>query len=189
MKTIGIKLITALTIVFVALACQAEKSSQTQLQTQYSLEIGDLPKGWKFEGESWNVDYGGESYTVTYQITDHNFVSHTISMYPNEDQAREAYEEWSNESFDSTQPLPEATYSPLNQNDDYRFGCFEPLEGTKSVIFSCRHLQRHEEIISYVRVNLDNASLTFSEVDKILVILDERLRTATLENKESPSTP
>jgi len=42
----------------------------------------------------------------------------------------------------------------------------------------CMYLQRHYQIISFVKVNFDNRSdvnPTFDELNKILSILDERL--------------
>jgi hypothetical protein len=167
------------------MACQTEKISETQLKlARYALKIGDLPKGWKFTGKSWGNGYGDEGYTVTYEIDDHNFLSHTISIYSNQSQAQKGYEEWNNEWFESTQPWPEAKYFPLDSKDDYKFECLRL--NPESPLLSCRYLQRHNEIISFVRTSLDNTSMTFAELDKVLGVLDERVNTVTLM-EETPT--
>ncbi len=188
MGSIKIRVIIVLTLMLFMMACQTEKISQNQLKlARYTLKIDDLPKGWQFTGRSWSTDYGGDSYTVTYEFDDHNFLSHTISMFPNESQAEQGYEKWNNEWFDVTQPWSEATYSPLNPKDDYKFECLRL--SPESSIFGCRYLQRHNEKISFVRISLDNTALTFAGLNKVLGILDERVNTVNLENQEGTPAP
>lgn len=183
MKTI--KLMALLVLPLLMVACQTEKISKTQLKLdQFTLKTRDLSKRWKFVGGDRSTDYGGESYTVTYLIDDHNFLSHTISIYANSSQATDAYEKWNNEWFNVTSEWQPSNYSPLDQKDDYKFDCLKL--SPESPLVGCRYLQRHNEIISFVRVGLDNTTLTFAELDGILGILDERLSTANLEETPIP---
>ena len=188
MRSTRIKAIVVLSLMFTMAACQTEKMSQGQVKlARYTLKIDDLPKGWQFTGRSWSTDFGGDSYTVTYEIDDHNFLSHTISMFQNETEAKKGYEEWNHEWFGITQPHPEATYSPLNPEDVYKFECVQL--SPESPLFSCEYLQRHSEIISFMHANLTNTHLTFAELNKVLKILDERINTVTLDSEKGTPTP
>jgi hypothetical protein len=164
-------------------SCQTERISQTQLQlARYSLKKADLPSGWKFTGKSWDVDFGGESYAVTYEMDMHIFITHEVSIHASQDQAQEAYKEWEGDWFVSTNLQPDAPYSPLDQDDDYRYECkqIKPVSPLKV----CFYLQRHDEMISFVKINLDNRNRnnpTLEEVNDILDVLDKRLNEVVIE--------
>src|SRR6266496_76105 len=189
MRSTRIRAIAVLILTLAIAACQTEQISQDQLKlARYTLKINHLPKAWRFTGRSWSTDFSGDSYTATYEIDDHNFLSHTISLFPNEVEAEKGYEEWNNEWFNSTQPNPEATYSPLNSEDVHRFECVQL--STESPVFSCSYLQRHGEVISFVLANLtNNTYLTFTELNQVLGILDERVNTVALESEKGTPVP
>lgn len=154
---------------------QIEEMSPLDAQlTHYALKIEDLPKGWKFSDKSWGVEFGGSGYTATYELEadSHIFLSNTVAIYLNEEKSKLAYQQWEDLWFKSTQPWPEATYSPLNQTDDYRFEC---LKLPDYYVLSCSYLQRHDNKISFLQINLDNKDLTFTQLNSIVGVLDKRL--------------
>jgi hypothetical protein len=82
-------------MIFGITACQVEQVSQTQLKlARYSIEVNDVPQGWKFTGKDWNKEYGGESYLVTYELDNMIGLAHTVSIYPDEESAKNAYKNW-----------------------------------------------------------------------------------------------
>jgi len=184
--------ISVLIFMWVSVSCQiglTEEMSPLDVQlTQYALKTNDLPSGWRYSEKSWGVEFGGSGYTVIYELEADTriFLSNTISIYLNEEKSKIAYQQWEDLWFKSTQPWPEATYSPQDQKDDYRFEC---LSFPEDPILSCRYLQRHNNIIGFVKINLDNKSLTFTELNDILSILDKRLNDIGGENKEVTPTP
>lgn len=168
-------------------SCQTSRTSrisQTQMQlVQYSLEKTDLPgSGWSLEGKGWGADFGGESYGITYIRDKHVFVNHIVSIHSSDDRAQQAYEEWETDTFDITNLQPEQSYTPLDHDDDYRFECVQ-MKLTDPLMV-CFYLQRHNRIISYVRISLDSRStstLTFEEINDVLSILDKRLSELVIE--------
>lgn len=182
--------VMVLIIVLVTLltsSCQASRTSrvsQIEIQlVQYSLKKADLPgSGWSLEGKGWGADYGGESYGITYIRDKHVFVNHIVSIHSSVDRAQQAYGEWEADTFDITNLQPEQSYVPLGQGDDSRFECVQ-MDMTDPIVV-CFYLQRHNRIISYVRISVDSRStstLTFEEIDDILSILDERLSEVVIE--------
>jgi hypothetical protein len=179
-------------LISVSISCQIgqteEMSPLDRLLTEYALKTNDLPNGWIYSDKSWGVEFGGSGYTVSYVWAANTsmFLSNTIAIYSNEEKSKLAYQQWEDLWFNSTQPWPEATYSPQDQKDDYRFEC---LQFPEDPILSCSYIQRHNNIIGFVKINLDNKSLTFTELNEILNILDKRLNTVGVENKEITPTP
>lgn len=177
---------------WVSVSCQIgqteEMSPLDRQLTEYALKTNDLPNGWRYSEKSWGVEFGGSGYTVIYELKADTsiFLSNTIAIYLNEEKSKLAYQQWEELWFKSTQPWPEATYSPQNQNDDYRFEC---LKFPDDPILSCSYIQRHENIIGFAQINLDNKNLTFTELNDILSILDKRLNDVGRENKEATPTP
>ncbi|HEU0291237.1 MAG TPA: hypothetical protein VFR47_00775 [Anaerolineales bacterium] len=186
------RLLSLLILISVSISCQIgqmeEMSPLDRQLTEYALKTNDLPNGWKYSDKDWGVEFGGSGYTVIYELeADPSiFLSNTIAIYLNEEKSEIAYQQWEDLWFKSTQPWPEATYSPRDQKDDYRFEC---LQFPEDPILSCRYLQRHNNIIGFVKINLDNKSLTFTELNDILGIVDERLNNVGVENKEVTPTP
>ena len=189
--------ILSLMLVLVTLltaSCQVDRfnsdalnSSRSQLK-QYSLEITDLPHGWKFSERSWGTDFGGESYAVTYKLNDLIHISHDTDIYSDEDQSKIGYQKWEADWFNSTtKPWPGATFSPSDQSDQSRFECLQlsPMDP----LLSCAYLQRHKKIISFVLVTIDNSDFTFTELNSILDILDKRLNEVVLDAKPEGNTP
>ncbi len=158
-------------------SCRTSRVSQTQIQLlQYSLQKADLLGKWSVEGKAWGADYGGESYGITYMRDKYVFINHIVSIHSSEDRAKQAYKEWETKWFDVTNLQPEAPYVPLDQNDDYRFECLQIKPDDP--LMDCIYLQRHNEIISFVKTNFDdrsNNNLKFAELSDILAILDKRL--------------
>jgi hypothetical protein len=179
------KLLSLLILISVSASCQIgqteEMSPLDRQLTEYALKISDLPDGWRYSDKGWGVEFGGSGYTVIYELkTDTSiFLSNTIAIYLNEEKSKIAYQQWEDLWFKSTQPWPEATYSPQNQKDDYRFECSYALP--ESSILSCRYLQRHENIIGFVKIRFDNKSLSFTELNDVLAILDQRLNETFIE--------
>jgi hypothetical protein len=153
------------------------------------LKKSDLPGfGWSNEGKSWEPAYGGESYGSVY-VQDQDkyiFVRHTVSIHSSEDAAQQAYKEWEKEwfDFDLINLQPEVPYTPLDQDDDYRFECSQMKPNDPLIV--CFYLQRHNQVISFVGINLDyrsTSNLTFAEINDILAILDQRLNEVVINPK------
>lgn len=187
MKTNKPIMLIIVLVMLLATSCQTPRTSrvsQTEIQlVQYSLKKADLPgSGWSIEGEGWGADYGGESYGITFIREQHVFVNHIVSMHSSEDRAQQAYKAWEAEWFETTNLQPDILFSPSDQDDDYRYECEELQPGHPLMV--CFYLQRHNQIISFVRINLDNGSinnLTFADINDILAILEERLNEVVIE--------
>ncbi len=168
MKRNHIVVLLILLTVLLTSSCQTEEMSSLDRQlTEYALKTKDLPNGWKFSDKSWDAVFGGSGYTVVYELEADTsmFLSTTVAIYLNQDKAKLAYQQWEDLWFKSTQPWPEATYSPQDQKDDYRFECLYALPG--SSILSCNYLQRHNNIIGFVKTRFDDKILTFTELNDI----------------------
>lgn len=194
MNTNKILLLMLVLVTLLTSSCQTPRTSrvsETQLQlARYSLKKADLPQGWKFEGESWSVDFGGESYTVTYEMDMLIFVSHVVSIHPSEEEAKQAYQSWEGDWFDTTYLQPDEPYSPLDEDDDYRYEC-EKIK-PDSPIKVCFYLQRHNDVINFVHISFDGRNKdnpTFAEINDILSILDERLNEVVIDAKPEGNTP
>jgi len=161
------------------------------LVLQSALKKTDLPgSGWKLEGEGWGTDYGGENYNVTFIHDQHVFINHSLSIHPSEEQAQQAQKEWENEWIKLSNLQPAMPYVSLNQKDDYVSGCYQ-REPTYSLMV-CMYLQRHNQIISFVKVNLDTGSvnnLTFDEINDILSVLDKRVNEMVVESAPGGNSP
>ena len=184
------RLLSLLTLISVVVSCQIgqteEMSPLDRQLTEYALKTNDLPNGWRYSDKSWGVEFGGSGYTVIYELEADTsiFLSNTIAIYLNEEKSKIAYQQWEDLWFKSTQPWPEATYSPQNQKDDYRFEC---LQFPDDPVLSCSYLQRHNNIIGFVKVNLDDKNLTFAQFNNILGVLDKRLNETSMET--APASP
>jgi len=160
-------------------ACQTDSLSPIQRQlANYAIKPSDLPSGWSFQGKDWGVEFGGESYAIIYQLDMYIFITHSIAIYAGEDQAKQAYMEWENDisKLPNMQPDKSLSFSPLDANDDYEYNCGQWAPNDLSRY--CVHLQRHNNLISYVKINLDSGNsrnLTVDEINGILRILDQRL--------------
>lgn len=171
-----------ITIFLITSACQAEVISQTEQRLErYAPNVKDFPKGWEFVSEDWGVN-GLESYSVNYGATNKDFIGfgETITKYPDQEQAQNGYLERKEKWFDVGEEWPGTEFTPTNQNDEYQYKC---LKIPMSTFFSCRFLQRHNEIVVLILVNIDDKeeAITISQFNEILKALDERLNTVTLD--------
>jgi hypothetical protein len=183
MKTIFAHITFAISILLLlTTSCQIEKISQTELKLErYAVKISDLPKGWIFSGEDWNYKFEGESYLAAYGVPNSNMIrfGHTIAIYPDEVQAENAYPKWEGEWFSATEKWTGAKFTPSDPKDAFRFECQQILSD-KSIV-SCSFLQRHKEFIVSILVTLDGKAMTLSQLNEILLVLDERLNKTTME--------
>jgi hypothetical protein len=179
-KPINILQVSVLLIALIFPACNAEKISQNQQRLErYAVQIKDLPDGWGYSGQNWFTEYGGEGYLRGYGVKGNDVIRfvHTISLFSDSAQAVEAYSKWENDEFDTMTPWAEANFVPSDSRDDFRFECEQVLSG----ITSCSYLQRHNQFIVNVYVNINDEVMTFSQLDEVLKILDERLNTVGME--------
>jgi hypothetical protein len=168
-------------IIFGITACQAERISQTQLKlARYSMEVNDVPQGWIFTGKDWNKEYGGESYLVAYELDNMIGLAHTVSIYPDEESAKNAYKELETREFQVLEVWPGANFIPSDLNDDYKFECQQILSD-KSII-SCSYLQRHKLLISDVLITFDNDFVSFADINKMLRSVDGKLNSVDMNN-------
>ena len=192
MKDTRFKILMTLMLMLITTSCQTERLSPIQLQiVGYSLKRSDLPNGWSLQGKDWSADFGGESYVVIYQldIDMHIFITHTISMHSSEDRARNAYKEWESNWFDVTNLKPDISYSPKDKNDDYRYECFQMKPDDP--LMDCIYLQRHNQIINFVKINFDarnEKNPTFMEIKNILNVLDKQIN-EVVDNASSKTNP
>ena len=170
-----------------SVSCQMPGPGTQQTLSQianYEVAVKDLPTGWKFTGQTWGQDYGGQSHVVGYGIDDKNQIirlEHTISIYADEDQAKNAYPKWEEEWFKGAwQKWPGADFVPSDPSDVYRFECQDP-GFTEQPIISCNYLQRHKRFISFVLVNFNDKSMTFLQLNAVLKAVDDRLNQIELK--------
>jgi len=197
MKRNKIIILAILLVALLTSSCQTSRTSrvsQAQIQlVQYSLKKTDLPGSWSIEGESWGADYGGESYAVTYIHEKLVFITHMVSIYPNEDQAQLAYKEWESEWFSIAKFKPVTSFSPMNTDDTFRYECEQKdPDGPLGSLRLCIYLQQQNEIVSFVKISLDESSkdnLTIEEINDILGVLDERLNEVVIDAKPESDSP
>ena len=158
-------------------SCRTSRVSQVQLQlVQYALKESDLTGNWNVTGQAPSVAFGGESYDVGYERDDFVFINHTVSMHSSIERTQQAYAEWETRFFGLPNSQPDVSYIPLDPTDDHRIECsrLEPDDP----IMVCVYLQRHNTLISFVKVGFDNRSLenlTVDDMGDILQALDKRL--------------
>ena len=184
-----INLLVIFLLTILTSSCQTEAMSPLDRQlTEYALKTNDLPNGWRYSDKDWGVEFGGSGYTVIYELKANTriFLSNTVAIYAGEEKSKLAYQQWEDLWFKSTQPWPEATYTPQDKNDDYRFEC---LSFPDDPILSCSYIQRHTNIIGFAQINLDNKKLTFIELNDILGILDKRLSDVAVDATPGSNTP
>jgi hypothetical protein len=171
-------------------SCQIPGPEARQVISQianYEVMAKDLPAGWKFSGQDWSEHYGGQSHVVAYDVDNidvnrgfKNSLGHTISIYPDEEQAKTAYPKWEEEWFKGLLlKQPEVNFVPSDPNDQYRFEC-DQIFSDKS-LFGCLYLQQHKRFISFVLVNLDGKAMTFAQLNTILKAVDDRLNQIELK--------
>jgi len=188
-------LLLVMSLVMICISsCQPARTArvnQSQIQlAQYILREEDLPGvGWSIKGKGWGTNYGGDSYGIIYIRDDFVFVNHIVSLYSDVTQAQQAYQQWENEWFNLANFQPKTSYTPLDSGDGYRIGCFQIR--SEDPLMDCIYLQRHNQIISFVKVNFDTGSannLTFDEVNAILGIVDKQVNEIVIDTiTEIPS--
>ena len=200
MKKTKIKILIALILMLITTSCDIspiEKAhsriDETQvLLLQYILKKTDLPgSGWSIVGQSWESPYGGQSYAVVYLRDKNVFISPAVTIYSSDKQAQQGYKDMENEWFDVTNVRPKEPYTPLDQDDDYRFECLQMKPNDP--LLDCIYLQRHNQLINFVKINLDSSSannLTFEQIHDLLSILDKRLNEVVIDvNPKDITTP
>jgi hypothetical protein len=163
-------------------SCQIEKISQTELKLErYAATTKDFPKGWAFVSEDWGGESGKESYSANYNVPSKNIIGfgETIVLYPDQARSQNAYLEWEKEWFSVGEKWPGTEFAPLDSNDEYRYECTQ-ISLDKSVI-SCVFLQKHNELVVLILVNIDDKAMTFSQLNEVLRVLDERLNKVKLD--------
>jgi hypothetical protein len=176
------KCMLGILLVFLSSACQAEVISHTaQKLERYAVNTKDLPEGWAFSKEDWNIESGKDSYAAAYGVPNKDIVglSQVIYIYPDEEQTQLAYSEQEKKWFSEGREWPGAEFTPLDTNDKYRYVCLQ-IFFDKSIV-SCRFLQKHNNIVVLILVNVDGKSMTLMQFNEILKVLDKRLNTVTLD--------
>jgi len=175
-------------VIIVLLGCVScqilgPEARQALSQTsKYEVAAKDLPAGWKFSGQDWSEDYGGQSHLVAYVIGNDDIIrlTHTISIYPDEEQAKSAYSKWEEEWFKGAwKKWPGADFAPSDLNDEYRFECLNP--GFEKPLISCNYLQRHKRFVSFILTNFNDQTMTFAQLNAILKAVDDRLNQIELK--------
>lgn len=163
-------------------SCQVESINPTALKLErYSIVAKDFPDGWKFVGRDWSSEFGIESYSVAYGVPSKEGIGfrQTIELLTNLPSAQNEYSKQETKWFSTTEKWEGTDFSPLNSEDDYRFECVQ-IFMDKSIA-SCSFLQRHNHMVVIILVNVDGEAITFSQLNEILRVLDERLNLITLE--------
>jgi len=171
-----------MTLLFLASACKTETISQTELKLErYAVTTKDFPKGWAFVGEDWNSESGKESYSTNYSVPNKDPIGfgQTIAIYPDQARAQNGYLEWEKKWFSVGEKWPGTEFTPQDSNDEYRYECIQ-IFLDKSII-SCTFLQKHNELVVLILVNIDGKEITFSQFNEVLRVLDERLNNVTLD--------
>lgn len=184
MKTIFRHIVIGVGIALILLtsSCGAEAISQTELKLErYAATTKDFPKGWVFNGEDWNSESGKESYSVNYSVPNKDPIGfgQTIAIYPDQAQAQNGYLEWEKEWFSVGEKWPGTEFIPQDSNDEYRYKCIQ-IFLDKSIV-SCTFLQKHNELVVLILVNIDGKTLNLSQFNEILRVLDERLNKVSLD--------
>ncbi len=173
---------TSMILLLLISSCQTETISQTELKLErYAANAKDFPKGWAFIGEDWNSEFGKESYSANYGVPNKDPIGfgQTIAIYPDQVGAQNGYLEWEKKWFSVGEKWPGTEFTPQDPNDEYRYECVQ-IFLDKSII-SCTFLQKHNELVVLILINIDDQAITFSQFNEILRVLDERLNKVTLD--------
>ncbi len=163
-------------------ACQAEPIKPASLRLErYAVTAKDFPKGWKFVGEDWSSGTDTERYSVSYgtPAKDGIGLNQTLQLHTSLSAAQNEYLNQEKEWFSTTKKWEGAEFSPLSAEDEYRYECVQ-IFMDRSIV-SCSFLQRHNEIVVIILVNVDGELITFAQLNEILRVLDERLNIISLE--------
>lgn len=163
-------------------SCQAEPIKPASLRLErYAVTATDFPDGWKFVGEDWSSGTDTERYSVSYgaPAKDGIGLNQTLQLYTSLSAAQNEYLNQEKEWFSTTKKWEGAEFAPLNSDDDYRYECVQ-IFMDKSIV-SCSFLQRHNEIVVIILVNVDGKLIAFSQLNEILRVLDERLNLIALD--------
>ena len=166
----------------ILLACQAEPIKPVSLRLErYAVTAKDFPDGWKFVGEDWSSGTDTERYSVSYGAPSKDGIglNQTIQLYTSIAAAQNEYSNQEKEWFSTTKKWEGADFSPLSSEDEYRYECVQ-IFMDRSIV-SCRFLQRHNQIVVLILVNVDGELITFTQLNEILRTLDERLNLISLE--------
>ena len=170
-------------VLFVVLSsCQAEPIKPASLKLErYSVTAKDFPDGWKFVGEDWSSGSNTERYSVSYGAPSKDGIglNQTIQLYTSLSMAQDEYSNQEKEWFSTTEKWEGTEFSPLDSEDDFKYECVQ-IFMDKSIV-SCSFLQRHNEIVVIILVNVDGELITFAQLNEILRVLDERLNVIALE--------
>ncbi len=178
-----------LAIVFIGLvlgitACASmfNGSSSAEFPFDLMMQVDDLPSGWFNNGGSFPDEPGADSRLSAFAKSEdsqfgYRHVIHELSVYSSEELAKKAYPAWETEWFPTnTWKRPaEARFAPKDPNDQVRFACV-PVSVNLADVLSCRHLQRHKQIISLILAEIDGKALTLVQLEEALERLDERMQ-------------
>lgn len=174
----GINAVLFMTLI----SCQAEPIKPASLRLErYAVTAKDFPDGWKFVGEDWSSGTDIERYSVSYGAPSKDGIglNQTIQLYASISAAQDEYSSQEKEWFSTTKKWEGTEFTPVNSKDDYRYECVQ-IFMDKSIV-SCGFLQRHNEIVVIILINVDGELITFAQLNEILRVLDERLNLIALE--------
>ena len=140
----------------------------------------DLPQNWRREGVYVEEIPDGESRMVVFNAEGYEthlylVASHTLSVYPTEDLASNAYKKLENQYFPTDdRKVPEigVEFKPSGLS---RLGCLK-LSMNGEAFLSCGYLQLNNKLVSLVLANIDGENLTIDQFVNALKILDIRMQ-------------
>lgn len=141
------------------------------------LSSNEAPSGWIRFGEAESIEWGGESYSVSFAYGDNLHspqIGHSIILYSSESEAIDGYSEYKNWIFTDIWKTPsESDFTPINLHDQFEYKCKEVrINGMKRM--DCLILQQHNNLVSVLDIRMGEP-LTFDEVNSILKSIDQNL--------------
>ena len=132
----------------------------------------DLSDKWQYKSLDW---LEGNVKSVTYKAGEGIFLSHDVGVYPGPEAAEFAYSEWEEKWYAGAwQPRLEATFTPSDPGDQFRYECIDVIANGKPKS-PCTFLQQHGRLVSLVLVSIDGESITFDEFNDLLQVIDGKL--------------
>ncbi len=146
------------------------------------MQVSDLPSSWFYDVSQFPNEDGANSRLRDFRASKdpqlgYLLTSHELSVYPDEQAAKNAYPRWETRWFPTNAwKTPEdARFAPKDPNDQFRFACISATVNAAPIL-SCRYLQRHKSLLSLVLTNIDGQALTLPQFEGALRRLDERMQ-------------
>jgi hypothetical protein len=144
------------------------------------LQQSDFPSTWyRMGGVIEDVEGAEYSHRIAFGPSEKRWylgISQTITVYPDEISAREAFTEWKAQWFPTEDWIPPADfdYMPMDSEDRYHLACHGVTINSEPIL-SCGYLQQHNDYISLVLANMDGKEVTLEIFLAILERQDIRL--------------